>query len=669
MMSPYTPQPFDAFMAAETSVGVMLGAFVSTLPVPMVTAGLFVAGVALAVVAPQLGEFWSGLGFLTALHTTDVLDVAAALVALGALVTRRTSVALASLATQGLLWKLTNFIKDCDNELAAAHLAAFGLLFGLCAYASPAVPEAPRDLPAETDPREEERDDAVAFLVATALAVVVCRFVEHAQTDSADEWGYTFQAALFAKLHAYGAVPPCGETFLHYWVFDYMGRRFAQYTPGWPGFMTPFMLARVPWLAGPVSLGLLAAAVSRLGRRATAASSTETSTSSPARVRRGGRLAVLMLLLSSTMLINGASRFPHVFVAALYAWAVEALLTLGGHSGKALPLRIQMRWALVLGAATSLLLATRPGDGGTLGVGLFLYFVYAVSRRRLRWAPILGAAALFAVIAGVALVILRLQLGAWFKTGYSIAGDLRANIGKVSWSMPKPNEFKWGVPLGTGAYCWFPLSPGLGLAGLITLKGPARAMNFMFFFSFLPLLALYTAAEQGRGWDFGYGPRYELPLALPMAIGAGVALTHIFEFAKRWAQEPWGQGREAQAQGGDVIRAGAFALAVAAVVVGVVRLAPLTYVPVGVDVRAHNRLKDALAKNPIPTAIVFGGPAMSNTDPRDLPENLPLDLYPDEDVLIGTEPTPAECIRQHFPDRKLYTASAGEPVKIFPLLR
>lgn len=654
MMAPYTPQPQDAFMAAETSVGLMLGAFVLTLRGPIVSAGFFLVGIGLAVAAPQTGEFWAGLGFLSTPHTVgNVLEGAAALVSVGALLTRRTPVAFAALTAEGVLWKLTHFIQNCDNELSAAHLAAFGLIFGLCAAASPASREIPRGAPTETDPREQRRDDAVAFLAATTFAVFVCRFVQRAQTDSADEWAYTFQAALFAKLHAYGAVPPCGATFQHFWVFDYMGRRFAQYTPGWPAFMTPFLLARVPWLAGPVSLGLLAAAVSRLGRRATAASSTETATPWPARARTGGRLAVLMLLLSSTILINGGSRFSHIFVAALYAWAVEALLTLGGRSGKELSPRIQMRWALALGATTSLLLATRPGDGGMLGIGLFLYFAYAVARRRLRWAPILGAAALFAVISGATLVILRLQLGQWFRTGYSIAGELRGHIGKVAWSLPKPNEFKWGIPLGTGAYCWFPLSPALGLTGLATLKGRACAMNFLFVFGYLPLLALYTAIEIGRGHHFGYGPRSALPLAVPMAVGAGVALTHMLESSRRLQ--------------GDPVRAGAFAVAAAAIMVGMIRLAPLTYVPVAEDVRAHNQLSDALARNPIHHAIVLGAEGVSNSDRRDLTENLPLDLYPDQDVLIAKEPAPVECIREHFPERTLYRATPGNPVSISPL--
>jgi hypothetical protein len=78
-------------------------------------------------------------------------------------------------------------------------------------------------------------------------------------------------------------------------------------------------------------------------------------------------------------------------------------------------------------------------------------------------------------------------------------------------------------------------------------------------------------------------------------------------------------------------------------------------------------MSDALARNPIHHAIVLGAKGVSNSNRLDLTENLPLDLYPDQDVLIAKEPAPVECIREHFPERTLYRATPGHPVSISPL--
>jgi hypothetical protein len=54
----------------------------------------------------------------------------------------------------------------------------------------------------------------------------------------------------------------------------------------------------------------------------------------------------------------------------------------------------------------------------------------------------------------------------------------------------------------------------------------------------------------------------------------------------------------------------------------------------------------------------------------DLPTNLPIDLYPDQDVIVAIDrQTPleaAECLRGAFPARKLYTASGVDDVHIVP---
>jgi hypothetical protein len=663
--SPYTTQPADALMAAQTSVGLALGAMIWARRLrPWPAMALLLLAIAIAVASPVEADFLHGMGMtLGPDHEKNVLKLAAAAATVGALVSRQWRFALVAVLGEGALWETTNYIKDCNTELAAAHLAFFGLLFGIYRSAGASVAgdregRAAEPLEAYRPVTLDDltREDALALGAGTLAGCVACWLVLHFHTNSGDEWGYTFQAALFARFRAYGTLPHCSEAFRSFWVMQYMGRSFAEYTPGWPYFMTPFMLVGAPWLAGPASLGLLAAGVGRLGRRAAAGFAPGGPRPSPSLVRASGWFAVMTLLVSSTVLINGASRYPHVFVAATFAWALEALCVIcrgGGAADSAdpLPLRLRSKWGAILGASVALCAAARPQDGVALSLGFLFYFGYAVARRRVSWRATWVALAVGGGVVMLTLVVLRLQLGIWFKTGYSLA-EATYTWDKAGWSLPEANEYKWGIPLSTGAYCWFPCAPAVGLAGLGLLRGRARRLCFVFFVGAIALLTLYTLQERGRGLDFGYGPRYQLPLVVPMAVGAGVVFGHL------WAR--------ARAAGGSALALGGpVALALASVGIGVVRIAPLIYPHTYADVHDHNRLHDAIDASSLRHAIVLGGVGLNNTDPMDLTENLPLELY-DQDVLIAIDRGPDEsrCVREKYKGRSFYLAIPGDPVRI-----
>jgi hypothetical protein len=655
MTSPYTAQPVDAFMAAQTSVALVLGALLWFRRLgSWSTTLLLLVAIAISVTAPIDGEFLSGIGITVDVgHVQRELKLAAALAMVSTLLARRPLLVAVAALGEAALWVVTGYVQHSEAELAGAHLAFFGLLIGLHWRTRPSVFSATRASVSEPS-NGAWVDDAAALLLGTLAGALMCRVLLHGWTDSGDEWANTFQAALFAKMRAYGSVPHCSEAFRMFWVFQYLGRSFAQYTPGWPLFMAPFVRSGVAWLAGPASLGLLAAGVTRLGRRAASGFTPGTQSPSAAHVRAAGRLAALAVLLGSTMLINGGSRYPHLFVAATFAWSVEALFVI---STATLAARRQWTWGTVLGASAAFLLATRPSDGCTLGIGLFSYFCYALVRRRMGWRAIAGAAIAFGAIGGLTLVILRLQLGRWFATGYSISA-LIYPWNRVEWSLPQPDEYKWGIRLATGAYCWWPCSPAIGLAGIAALRGRSQRMGFVFFLSYVPFIAFYTLLVIGRGVDFGYGPRYSLPCVVPMAVGTGVVLAQLWTAARaRWTET------RALDVGGPA------AIAFVAVLLGVVRIAPLVYPATYADVQNHSRLHEALALLHLRSAVVFAGAGLTNTDLMDLPENLPLELYPDQDLLIAIDRGPEleRCVRELYPTRSLYRAVPGPPVQIIPL--
>jgi hypothetical protein len=642
MQSPYTQDPLEAMMAAQSAVGLTLTALLWNKPLrPLASTFFLLAATWLAVFVPLDATTFAEFGVhlppdhvKTILHAVVMLGVAAAGLSL------RPSLIAVAAAVGAALWWTTGYLVDMEWELAAAHLAYVGLLIG--------VHYRPEERPVRAHLSSEPRlrflaDDLGLFALATLLAAIVASVVLGRYTDSGDEWAPTYQAALFAHLKPYGTIPPCAEAFRTFWVFHWEGRVFEQYPPGWAYFMTPFVGVGAPWLAGPFSLGFAVVGVARLTRRAAAGFAV--TPPSTREVRAAGLLGGLAMTLSSTVLINGASRFTHVFVVALFAWCAEALFLI---ADRAMPRRQQWFWGGVFGLCLALLPATRPADGATLGIGLGLYFAYALFARRFGWRSIASAAVAFSFAAGLSLVIMRLQVGKWFVPGYALNKVLNPWV-TVSFSLPKPNEFKSGFPLAIGSFCWWPLCPALGFAGLAALRGRANRIAFVSFFSFVPYLAFYTMLEMGRGDERGYGPRYVFPCILPMVIGTGVMLAKLL--------------------GSGPLRArGPATLAFVAAIVGVIRIAPLAYPFAYAEVHDHNRLHEAIAKAGIHNAIVFGYGGLTNTHPLDLAEDLPLELYPKQDVLIALEQSAdlARCVKEHFPERKFYRAVPGAEVKILP---
>ncbi len=654
---PYTTHPGEAFSIAQTSTALALTAIVLYRPLrPVVASIAFLCAVWMTAIFPDGVAFVLGLG--AELHhpflVKDGLRLAGVLATVAMLLARPRWIGVVALGgAVGLSW-LCGYLVDSDQELCAVHLAWYGALLGVHQLAD--VMRRARE------PRRPGRFEAGSFLeqdialaaLAIVLASLVATFVTLRECDSADEWAYTFQAAVFARFHAFARAQPCASALQMFWVFTSGGRMFSQYTPGWPLFMAPFVAVGVPWLAAPFSLGLLVVAIARLARRAAAGASGR-----PDVVDAAGPLAALFTMTSSTILINGGSRFPHVFSAACFAWTVEALSEIAAprdpaaaRSGE----KARIIWGVVLGIAASWLIAARPADGATLGTGIFLYFLVALARRRLEWRPIAATTLAFALWGGLSLVILRLQLGKWFVTGYSLTQEY------YPWAIfkltrPKPDEFRWGIPLGTGSYCWWPLSTALGIGGLVAALRPGgRSVAFMLAFGPLVLLGFCSFLEYGRGWDFGYGPRYVLPVIVPMAVGTGVMLAPLWAASRRRAHE-----QRALFVGGPAL------LAVAAAAIGVVRLAPLLYPNTYEDVHMRNSLNEAVRKADLDNAIVWIKPGMSAADPKDLTQNFPLDLYPADAILaIDTGEDARRCMTSMYPRRRQYRASSVYDTTLVP---
>jgi hypothetical protein len=648
MHFPYTDRFPEAVSLAGQSVGAALTAVVWSRPLRTRAANaLFGAAIwlaALSPVAPDLTRFFH-LSF--DLKVTVMLQASATLATLAVLLHGSRGFGVLAVLGQFALYALGEEVRDSNFELSMLYLMWCGVLLGI--HALRATPPARVDGPAAGESRAPRRfllQDALIFVGAIGLALVVTFFVFERVIYNGDEVASTFQADVYGHLRAWAPVPACPSMFENYWVFRHDGRAFSQYTPGWPLFMALFQRLGVIWLAGPVMGGIFAVGIARLSRRA-ASGLGATPEASARIVAVAGPLGAALVLLGPAMLMNAGSRFSHTMVCACFAWSVESLCVLADRDPAGRPAR---GYAVLLGAAIALGLATRPSDGATLAVGVFVYFLWALFRRRVGGRSLAFAALGFAAFAGLTLVILRLQLGAWFKTGYSLSASIHPEA-LLRFSFPHPHEWKYGVPLATGSFCWWPLAPALGVAGLLhAVGGRERRVPFMLAISTLTLLAFYFMLEFGRGIDDGLGPRYTLPVVVPMAVGGAAILAPLG--ARAWA---WGAGLRAR------LRAlGPAVLAAAAVVYGVARIAPLMY-PIAHSQYTgwaapllgarHMRLKNA---------IVIIEPGRVPAHETNLAQNPPMDPNPPVLFLIKRNFADEACARAHFPGRTWYRAGMDD---------
>ena len=653
---PYTLDFADSFMAAQLGAALMFTAVLFFWRIPRVPQAMLLAGIWLSAVAPLVGSPATDLGFTPRTDAFgNVLLLAASLGTLAAVLASRRRVAIVALLGQVPLWWLTGFIKESDGELAALHMAWLGLIVGVLGRRAPPPPT---DAPAPDTEESYLAHDLVALVVSTLLAALVCTYVLDKRDGSADEWAYTYQAAVFAKGHIYATTPPCQHYLESFYVFESAGRLFSQYTPGWPLFLAPFFKAGAVWMAAPVSMGLMAGGMARLGRSAMRGAFTATDGPPSARIiRLAGTWAAVLSSLGTSLLTNAASRYPHVYVLALYAWSLEALVQV---VTPGLSRRRQVLWGLVLGSASLHDVAVRPADGAFMGIGLAAIFVYALVKRRVGRNALAWAVGSFGFWALIVLVILRLQIGKWFTTGYSLNAIIHPWNG-VKFTVPGPHQWKYGLPLATGAYCWWPSSVPLGLAGLARMRGRAGELVVAMLSSCLPYIIFCAFLDlDQRGVDWGYGPRYLMVLVVPSAIGGAVVLAPLTAHALgRVAAGPTALSRRAP-----------LALAIFAVASAWLRIAPSEWATVTEHTRKHSSLTRALGAAHLKNAIVLAADDTTGFSELDLTTNLPPDLYPEEEVIIAIDrKTPEEaaaCLVAAFPGRRLYHASAGEEVQIYP---
>jgi hypothetical protein len=643
MHRPYSDDFPTTFALATQCTALALTAVLASRPLSRRPATLLlVAGIGLAALVPptlSLGELFQ-LGAIPS-HSL-ILQASASLATLGIVLHRRSWFGALALFGQWLLFELGAHVRDSAYELTQVHLTWYGALIGIHLL----LEAPPHQGSVALGPRARLGQNAAIFLTTVAVTLVVTHLVFLRQTFNGDEIATTFQAEVFAHFRAYAPIPPCRSMFENYWVFHHQGRAFSQYTPGWPLFVAPFQRLGLVWLAGPVMSGITAVGIACLSRRLASGLGT-TPESSHRIVAIAGPLGAALAMLGPSMLLNGASRFSHTMVCGCFAWSIEAACRVAGGPTTG---RTAFWHGVLLGSATALGVATRPGDGAMLGVGVFSYFCVALARHRIAWRAVLGTAAGFAFFGGLTLLILRLQLGEWFKTGYSIAASIHPEA-EVRLSWPERHEYKYGIPLAWGAHMWWPAAPALGVAGLVrALFSAERRVVFMLGVSTLAFLGFYLHVEFSRVSDDGLGPRYVLPLVVVMSAGGAALLAPLIAAAIR-VRSPFSTSRVRA-----VLPAASLVIAI---VYGVARVAPHVYPLAHADYRDATAVLRAANRMALENAIVILEPGRLPAHPTNLAQNPPMEPNPDVLFLIRRTAEDEKCARRHFPGRKWYRPGTG----------
>ncbi len=641
MYRPYTNHYPEAVALAGQLVGATLLAVAWANPLrTRVATPLFGAAVVSTALIPTLIP--SVFKLPESIPLAYALQGCALLATIALLLQRSRWLKLLALLGQAGLLALSLYVRESDHELTLTYVFWYGLLLG-----SHLLTDAPprRDF-ADERPRSRAFTEALIFVVTVALAFFVTSTVFHRLIHDGDEIAYTFQARVYGQLKPYAPIPPCASMFENYWVFPYNGHEFSQYTPGWPLFMAPFARFGLVDLASPVCAGLMAIGISRLSRRVASGLSPDV-----VRAERIQNIAAVLgplsALLGPSMLLNAASRFSHVMVCLCFVWAVESLSVISSRDVSA---RRAWGYGLLLGAATSLAVATRPADGVFLGAGIFLYFLWAAVHRRIAWRSWLGTAIGFSAFAGLSLVILRLQLGKWFQTGYTIAPTIHPEAAlKLSW--PRANEWKFGVPLAISSYMWWPAAPALGIAGLLrALGGRERRVAFMLLVGPLIVLSFYFFVEFDRFSDDGLGPRYFLVHVVPMSVGGAAVVAPLFDRIWIGLERPLTWLR----------RLAPAALAAAAFVYGVAEIAPLVYPVAAHEYKYTTAPFLGAQKLGLKNAIVMIIPGHATEHITNLAQNDPFEKNPDVLFLIRRSKADEVCAKEHFPGRTWYRAGLDD---------
>jgi hypothetical protein len=308
--------------------------------------------------------------------------------------------------------------------------------------------------------------------------------------------------------------------------------------------------------------------------------------------------------------------------------------------------RHRVAWAVGLGTSSALLLATRPLDGAALGAPVALFFVWGVVRRRITPRLVLATAAPFAVVGGAVVVVLRLQVGKWFATGYTTAERIR-DLPGPHFSLPTAVETVNSLGLDKALSWWWPAIPAVAIVGIVMLwRRDSLVSVSLVAGAVLHTLAYTLASYMREGEDSGYSPRYHLPVIVVVAVFTSALIVELARSA-RWMIS---------------------GVMVASVAVGTLAIATTTYPLFHRWLHEKRAIVRAIEETHPHHALILVHDGDIAVQPWDATQNLPSDLDPD--VLIATDFRAGDdlaCARRRYADRAWFEAKGQHDVVLTPI--
>lgn len=299
---------------------------------------------------------------------------------------------------------------------------------------------------------------ALFVLVASVLGSV---FIFHRSPHINDEFGYLFQAKVFASGHLYVPSPCLKEAFDFPHIIN-NGRWYSQYPPGFPLLLVPWAVSGVPWLINPLFAALSIVVFYLLGlelfgRREALLAAVF------------GAVSIWLIVMSSTMMSHTSNMFFFALFMLFFFRSARAPSFMNGAAA---------------GASFGMAVLIRPYETILAGLPFFAFYGIALLKSfRLRLKNAAGLVAFLGLFAAAFLLYNYLTNGSPFLLGHIVRYG--------------PEH---GVGFGRTGYTGIPHTPGKGL--MLTAENYLAINDFLFGWPLSSLIFLLPLAfRPGRRAD------------------------------------------------------------------------------------------------------------------------------------------------------------------------
>jgi hypothetical protein len=344
------------------------------------------------------------------------------------------------------------------------------------------------------------RGIAIVIIACAALAAAILYFAFALFPNSADEYGFLFQADTFGHFRLWDSPPPDPVLFDQNLVIARDGIWVSQYLPIWPTVLALFELLRLPWLAAPICGALLLVLLWRCLQLEC----------------RSLALTVALLLAYATsgfFLLNSATYFSHCVSSLIVVGSILCMLQAERD--------VSWRWPVATGVCFGLALLCRIDSAAMVGAAAFAAWIEQGRRGR---TLLLG-------IVGTAPLILVLLAYDWLVTGNPLepptawAGQISLGphgiqgieTGPAHLRMLTQTAWRLGELADTASL----VVPALYLAALV-MRFHSRRLRF---YDVVPLACFVLFLVYPDSGGFQMGPRYWFDGFVVMHITIGNAFS------------------------------------------------------------------------------------------------------------------------------------------------